>query len=236
LTISYDGSKFFGSQKQPGKNTVQDHLEDVLKRLGITSNTDFSGRTDKHVHASGQVVSCIVPIFWNDLTKLKDKLNYMLTSSIRISSISEVDKNFHARFSAKKRSYRYIISKKRLTAFNNNYMAYKDNLDLKSMQEAANEFIGIHDFEYFSKNGSEPISTIREIYSIKLYEYKDVIVLKFNANSYLRSQIRMIVDFLFKISSKKVSIEDLRNQLNKKKLVSWTLASPNGLYLSRINY
>ena len=160
----------------------------------------------------------------------------MLSSSIRIISIKEVPKEFHARFSATKRSYRYIISKKELTAFNSNYMAYKSSLDISLMKIAAKEFIGIHDFEYFSKNGSEPISTIREIYSIKIYEYKDIIVIKFNANSYLRSQIRMIVDFLFKISAKKLTLEDLRNQLNKKKLVSWTLAPPNGLYLSRINY
>ena len=160
----------------------------------------------------------------------------MLTHSIRVLSIYQVNNNFHARFSAKKRSYRYIISKKPLTAFNSNYMTYKGGLDLEIMKEAANEFIGIHDFEFFSKNGSEPISTIREIYSIKIYEYKNIIVIKFNANSYLRSQIRMIVDFLFKISDKKVSIEDLKNQLNKKKLVSWTLAPASGLYLSRINY
>jgi len=160
----------------------------------------------------------------------------MLIASIRVLSIQEVPDDFHARFSAKKRSYRYIISKKQLTAFNSSYMTFKDNLDLKLMQDAANNFVGIHDFEFFSKNGSEPLSTIREIYNIKIYEYKDIVIIKFKANSYLRSQIRMIVDFLLKISDQKVTIEDLKNQLNKKKLVSWTLASANGLYLSRINY
>ncbi|MCK5295123.1 MAG: tRNA pseudouridine(38-40) synthase TruA [Arcobacteraceae bacterium] len=236
LTISYDGSKFNGSQKQPNTITVQGELDNSLKQLGINSKTNFSGRTDKDVHASSQVVSCTIPTYWNDLNKLKSKLNHILHNSIKIKSIIEVDNNFHARFSAKKRSYRYIISKNRLTAFNCNYMHFKKDIDIKLLKKISSLFIGVHDFEYFSKKGSEPISTIREIYSIKIYEYKDLIVINFNANSYLRSQIRMIVDFLLKISDNKLTLEDLKNQLNKKKLVSWTLAPPNGLYLSRINY
>jgi tRNA pseudouridine38-40 synthase len=192
-------------------------LEVALKRLGIYSVTHFSGRTDKSVHSSGQVVSCLIPCYWNDINMLKDKLNNMLVKSIRILSIHKEDKEFHARFSAKKRSYRYIISKKELTAFNSNYMAYKPSLNLEKIKNAAKVLIGIHDFEFFCKKGSEPHSTIREIYSIKIYQYKDIVVIKFNANSYLRSQIRMMVDFLFKISSNKLSIDDLKDQLNKKK-------------------
>ena len=94
----------------------------------------------------------------------------------------------------------------------------------------------MHDFEYFSKKGSEPVSTIREIYDIKLYQHKEIYVLQFKANSYLRSQIRMMVDFMMKISSGKLTLDDLKKQLNKEKLVSWTLASPKGLYLSKISY
>jgi tRNA pseudouridine38-40 synthase len=97
-------------------------------------------------------------------------------------------------------------------------------------------FIGVHDFEYFCKTGSEPASTIREIYAIDFYKYNDLHILRFRANSYLRSQIRMMVDFIMKISSGKLTIEDLRKQLNKEKATSWTLASPNGLYLSKISY
>jgi tRNA pseudouridine38-40 synthase len=205
-------------------------------RLGINSKTDFSGRTDKYVHASGQVVSCDIPVYWKDLTKLQDRLNHLLDNSIRVLSIVFVHNSFHARFSAKTRSYRYIISNKQLNAFNHSYMTYKEHLNISKMKEAARFFIGIHDFEYFSKNGSEPLSTIREILSIKIYKHHNLTIIKFTANSYLRSQIRMIVDFLFKISDEKLTLKDLSNQLNKKKLVSWTLAPPNGLYLSRITY
>jgi tRNA pseudouridine38-40 synthase len=119
-----------------------------------------------------------------------------------------VDNDFHARFSAKKREYRYIISNKQLTPFNSKYLAYYTDIDVEKINSAIELFIGTHDFGYFSKKGSDPISTIREIYDIKFYEYKDVFVLNFKANSYLRSQIRMIVDFIMKISSGRLSLDD----------------------------
>ncbi len=236
IILSYDGSRYNGSQKQPNKNTVQDELENALNRLKINSKLAFSGRTDKDVHASGQVISLEIPDFWNNLTKLKDALSKQLSNSINIKSIIKVQDDFHARFSAKKRIYRYILSTKPTTAFNDRYLSYRSHINEAKIKEAMKYFTGIHDFEYFSKNGSDPKSTVREIYDIKFYKYKDFYIFKFKANSYLRSQIRMIVSFLLKISDGKVSIEDLKNQLQKKELVSWTLASANGLYLSRIIY
>lgn len=115
-------------------------------------------------------------------------------------------------------------------------MHYKQHINIDLIKEASRILIGVHDFEYFSKKGSEPISTIREIYNINIYFYKSKLIIKFDANSYLRSQIRMIVDFLLKISDAKLTIEDLKTQLSKQKLISWTLAPANGLYLSRITY
>jgi tRNA pseudouridine38-40 synthase len=236
LTISYDGSSFYGSQIQPDFDTVQSKIEEVLKILNIDTTLEFSGRTDRGVHAFRQVISCIVPKFWNNLEKLQITLNKTLPNSILIRSISFADDQFHARFSAKKREYRYLISTKKLTPFNQNYLGYYQVIKTEKIKEAIELLKGIHDFEYFSKTGSEPASTIREIYAIDFYKYKDLYILRFKANSYLRSQIRMMVDFIMKISSGKLTIEDLKKQLNKEKVVSWTLASPNGLYLSKISY
>ena len=236
IVFSYDGSKYNGSQTQPERNTVQDIFEEALKRLKIDSKLNLSGRTDKDVHATGQVASLLIPSFWQDLIKLKNTLSKQLPSSIQIKSIKEVDENFHARFSAKKRVYRYILSTKPTTAFNGNYLHYHQNINIKLIQEAMKLFIGTHNFEYFSKNGSEPKSTVREIYSVNFYKYKELYIFKFTANSYLRSQIRMMVDFLLKISDGKLTTNDLKNQLQKKEQVSWTLAPSNGLYLSRVFY
>ena len=236
LTISYDGSNFYGSQIQPDQETVQLKVEEVLLSLNIDTKLDFSGRTDKGVHAFRQVISCKIPSFWNDLRKLKETLNRQLDSSIYVRQLCEVENDFHARFSAKKREYRYLISKKQLTPFNSKYLSYYSDIDVEKINSAIELFIGVHDFEYFSKKGSDPVSTIREIYDIKFYEYKDIYVLNFQANSYLRSQIRMIVDFIMKISSGQLSLDNLKKQLKCEKLISWTLADASGLYLSKIFY
>jgi tRNA pseudouridine38-40 synthase len=236
LTISYDGTNYNGSQIQPDFPTIHSKLLEVFRVLNIDTTLDFSGRTDKGVHAFKQVVSCQIPDYWKNLTKLTLALNKQLPNSVHVRNIKSVPNDFHARFSAKKREYRYLLSTKKLSVFNANYLSYYENINEDKIKEAIRYFIGVHDFEYFSKKGSDPHSTIREIYNIRFYKYKDIYVLNFQANSYLRSQIRMIVDFIMKISSGKLTIEQLKEQLDKKKLISWTLAPSNGLYLSKIDY
>jgi len=236
ITLCYDGTSFYGSQIQPDFSSIHSTLLEVLQILNINTTLDFSGRTDKGVHAFRQVVSCQIPSFWKDLDKLQLVLNKQLPNSILVRDIQKVNDTFHARFSAYKREYRYLITNKKTTPFTANYRSFYKYIDEKKIKEAIRIFIGVHDFEFFSKKGSDPLSTIREIYAINFYKYKDVYVFNFQANSYLRSQIRMIVDFIMKISSGKLSIEDLKLQLSKKKLISWTLAPSNGLYLSKIHY
>ena len=236
ITISYDGTNYYGSQIQPDKTTIHSKILEVLNILNINSILDFSGRTDKGVHAFKQTISCNIPQYWSNLNKLKERMNKLLPDSIYVRAISNVKNDFHSRFSAVKREYRYLITDKPTTPFNTNYISFYKDINIKRIHDAIDMFVGIHDFAFFSKKGSEPVSTIREIYSIKFYKYKGIYILRFSANSYLRSQIRMMVDFIMKISSGKLTLEDLEKQLNKKKLVSWTLAPPNGLYLSKINY
>ena len=236
LTISYDGSFYYGSQIQPNHLTIHNILNEIFKKLNIKTTLNFSGRTDKGVHAFKQVVSCFIPNYWINLNKLKNTINKMLPNDIYVRSIYKVEDNFHARFSAKTREYRYLISTKPLTPFNSKYLAYYKNIDHDKIIEASNILIGTHNFKYFSKTGSDPHSTIRTILNIKLYNYKNIYIIKFTANSYLRSQIRMMVDFLMKISNDKLSTKDLKLQLSCKKNISTTLAPPSGLYLSKITY
>jgi len=236
IIISYDGTQFYGSQIQPDKKTIEFTLIKVLKIINIDTKLEFSGRTDKGVHAFKQAISCFIPKYWNNLKKLQQTVNKLLPNSILIRYISFVKDDFHARFSAKKREYRYLISSKQLTPFNSDFISYYPNINVKKINEAISYFIGQHNFKYFSKTGSEPISTVREIYKIRFYQYKDIYVLNFQANSYLRSQIRMMVDFIMKISEGKLTISDLEKQLKGEKLISWTLAPSNGLYLSKVIY
>ena len=235
IIISYDGSRFFGSQIQKDKITVQGELEKALKKLNITSKTIFAGRTDRGVHASNQVVNLLIPFFWSDLEKLKNKLNLIL-NHIKIKQIKKVDFNFNARFSAKKRVYRYIISKKELNPFNESYFYHEKQLNLKKLNEAMKLFVGKNDFFYFSKRGSEEKSSICKIYKAFVYEYKDYIIFYFEGNRFLRSQIRIMVNFLVQISKQNLTINDLKAQLDRKKLIFNKPIKPNGLYLAKIKY
>ena len=103
--IAYDGSTFFGSQKQANKNTVEDELLKAFKNINIDTKIVLSGRTDRDVHATGQVFNSFIPDYWEDLEKLKEILNNKLSKAVKIKKISKVNDNFHARFSAKKRVY-----------------------------------------------------------------------------------------------------------------------------------
>jgi tRNA pseudouridine38-40 synthase len=222
-------------QIQPNKKTVEGEILKTLKTININTKIYHSGRTDKGVHALNQVISFEIPDFW-DLEKLKKLLNKILYPSIYLKKINIAPYNFHPRFSAKKRSYRYIISKY-FTPFNAKYtLFYEKQINLKKINKALNIFTGKHDFEYFAKTGSDVNDYIREIYKAYAFEYKNFYIIKIEGNGFLRGQIRIIIDFLLKINEDKLSIEDLKKQLNKEKLISKHLAAPNGLYLERIWY
>ncbi|BAK74547.1 tRNA pseudouridine(38-40) synthase TruA [Arcobacter sp. L] len=234
--VAYDGSSYLGSQKQPNKNTIEDELLKAFKTLNIDTSIVLSGRTDKEVHATGQVFNCVIPDFWTDFFKLQEILNKRLPSSIQIRHIVKVNEDFHSRFHAKKRVYRYIITTKPTTPFNDKFITFVKSVDEKLLKEAIKEFIGVYDFKYFHKTGSDKDVTIREIFETAFYKYKDIYVFKFVANSYLRSQIRLMVGFLLAINDKRLTIEDLKIQLNCEKNLFKTPIKANGLYLAKIKY
>jgi tRNA pseudouridine38-40 synthase len=222
-------------QIQPNKKTVEGEIQKALNKINIKTKILHSGRTDRGVHALNQVISFEIPDFWN-LKKLKHLLNKILYPAIYFKKIQVAPPNFHPRFSAKKRSYRYIISK-HFTPFNAKYTLYYPNeINLELINNALKTLIGTHDFEYFAKTGSDVNNYIREIYKAYAFEYKNFYIIKIIGNGFLRGQIRIIMDFLLKINENKLSINDLAQQLNKEKLISKHLAKPNGLYLERIWY
>ena len=233
-TISYDGSKFYGLQIQPGKKTVIGQIEKALLKLNIKTSIKHAGRTDRGVHALNQVISFEAPTFW-EIEKLKKTLNKILMPEIMFKKI-EIKQNFHPRFDAKKRSYRYILSPY-TNPFIDNYITYYPyKIDTKLIKTALNILKGSHDFEYFAKTGSDVNNYIREIYDAYIIKYKNFHIIKIISNGFLRGQIRIIIDFLLKINENKLSLKDLELQLNKQKLINKHLAKPNGLYLERIWY
>lgn len=236
FTIEYDGSNFQGSQRQPNGKGVENNLANVLNFLKVDSRITLSGRTDSDVHASNQVFNAYFPEHFNDFEKLKRIFNNALCDEIRVKRIEKVSDDFNARFSAKKRVYRYIISKKELNAFNHKFFSYKKINNPNLLKEAIKVFEGTHNFEYFKKEGSDKKNFIKQVYETKFYEYKEFYIFKFKANSYLRTQIRLMVGFLLAIDDNKVSIEDLKAQLNKEKKIYNRPAIGNGLYLAKVIY
>jgi tRNA pseudouridine38-40 synthase len=237
VTLSYDGSKFNGYQIQnSGVKTVANKLDKILKSLKIDSKVHASGRTDTGVHATNQVIHFEIPDFWNDLQKLKYRLNQKSLPNIYVKDIKVVDKRFHARYSAKRRVYRYLISTKTPSVFLTPYTLFVPHIDKYLISEAIKYFEGKHDFEYFKKSKGSEKQSVRIIYNAKFYQHKDFYVFSFEANGYLRSQIRMMVHFLLEINDKRLTLGDLQEQLTLVKRHSTGVVIPNGLYLSRIKY
>ncbi len=238
LVYKYDGSMFYGFQRQPEKRTVQGEIERVLN-IVLKEEIDMisSGRTDRGVHALVQVSN-----FHTNSTIPLEKLRYILDRGlpldINIVAVEEVDLNFNSRFDAKSRGYRYIISWER-DPFRSRYETYVNKeIDREKFLEILQPLIGIHDFDNFRLSDCGSKTSIREIYSIdvvKLDEFR--IAIDILGSSFLKSQIRIIIgtalDVYFGVRKQDYLKEMLNNP--KKKFIK-KVADPNGLYLSKVNY
>jgi len=237
IIFSYDGSKFFGSQIQRyDKSTVMGTLQKALETLGIDRVAQPSGRTDRGVHALNQVCHLDVPSHFFNLYQLRNKLNHFVMPYIYIKKIAFVDCDFHARFSAKKRLYRYIISHKPYNPLFADYYSFMPTLKLDILNENIKEFEGTHDFKYFKKQGSITHTDTRTIFKAFAYQKNQYTIINFVGNSFLRSQIRIMCDFLFKIEKGELRKDDLKQQLKLQDRQQISLAPAEGLYLSRIYY
>lgn len=237
-TTVYDGSRFFGSQIQSGNTpTVMGRFEEALKSVGIFSTPLASGRTDSGVHALCQPISFDIPHYWeNELDKLKEHLNAKLAPNIKIKTLVAVSDDFHPRFSAKKRVYRYIVKLGEYTPFTADFMVFVTSLETDKLKEAIKLFEGEHDFALFRKNGSDEKSSVRVIYKTSLYRHRNLCIFVFEANSFLRSQIRLMMGALFDVSDGKIAVEQLKEQIDAKYRHTARIAPPNGLYLSKVFY
>lgn len=235
-TIAYDGRKFKGFQKQKStKNTITSNIEIALRSLGINDSIRGSGRTDAGVHATGQVIDFQVPPYWTDLKKLKIALNQKL-DHISIKRIEWVDDTFHARFSAKKRLYRYLFKTSTPSIFEQDYLSYYPPFNAEVLKEALKLFEGKHDFTNFIKTGSITHTNVREIYKTNYRKYKNYHIIYFEANGFLRSQVRMMVEGAMQVALNQWSKEALNKQLQLEEISMRKLAPAEGLYLAKITY
>lgn len=242
IKLSYDGSRFLGSQSQPNAMGVEDALRMALARVGISSGLVMSSRTDKGVHSLGQVAGVIAGECWQGREEwLKAQLNRHLPLSVRVVWLRKVDDEFHARFSARARSYRYFISTSQPSAFEGAYYSYFKELskfDFKRANELLKLFCGTHDFLAYMKAGSETKSSVRTIYQARCYPYKNTIVISLRANGFLRSQVRLIVSALLKALKMppQQATKAIANSLYNAKALTRMPAPAQGLYLVRVHY
>jgi len=239
LTITeYDGSRFFGSQIQAStKETVMGRLGEALESVGIFAAPLASGRTDSGVHALCQPITFDIPPYWeSELGKLRAHLNHKLAPYIKIKKITPVEDDFHPRFHAKKRVYRYALKIGEHDPFLSDYMTFVKALEMAKIEKAIKLFEGEHDFGLFKKNGSEEKSSVRIIYKASFYRRRDLYIFRFEANSFLRSQIRLMMGALLDISEGKITDEELKEQIEGTQRHTARIAPPNGLYLSKVFY
>jgi len=238
FTLSYNGSSYEGSQVQlHTKNTIMGRLYEALQSLNIHTKLHASGRTDAGVHAFRQTMHCELPSFFKDISRLKSLLNHKLPDSIRIRHLQECEETFHSRYSAKRRVYRYIMSDEISNPFEEAFITFiKVPINIVALKEATLMFEGEHDFSSFKKTGSNTSTNVRTIYKTRVYTYNNKTVLYFEANGFLRSQIRLMVAFILKVNEGALSITQLKEQLSNTKRHNTKPAPANGLYLSNIIY
>lgn len=239
-TVSYDGTNFFGFQKQPNARTVQGEIENGLKILhrGKDVKIHGSGRTDTFVHAIGQVFH-----FDTELTipdeRLPIALRSILPDDIYILKAETVANDFHARFHAIRKEYRYrILTTEQGDVFKRNFTYhYPYPLDIEAMNKAATHLIGTHDFTSFSSVRTDVEDKVRTIEQLQLKMEEDELVIRVVGNGFLRNMVRIIVGTLIHVGIGKMSSDDIPNILAaKSRDVAGPTAPGHGLYLWRVEY
>ena len=238
MKFSYDGTNFFGYQKQNDKRTVQGEIERVLniisnEKISISS----SGRTDALVHAVNQYahfdfetkMSC---------DQIKRALNSLLTGDIYIKDVKTVSCDFHARFDVKSKEYVYKINIGEYDPLSRNYIyQYNRNLNIEEMKKAIKLFEGLHNFKSFTKCNPNILDYDREIYETKIECVDNIIILTFKGNGFLRYMVRNMVGCLIEIGEGKRKVQDIITILKSEDRTKAGKTAPAcGLYLKDVYY
>ncbi|MEO5691642.1 MAG: tRNA pseudouridine(38-40) synthase TruA [Usitatibacter sp.] len=239
LGLEYDGSAFCGWQTQPGRCGVQDHLQAALSQLADTPiEVTAAGRTDTGVHAAAQVVHFDTGVVRETGSWIRGT-NTHLPPAARVLWSAEVAPEFHARYSARARTYRYLLVNAPVAPALLHAKAgwFHRPLDLDRMVEGAQSLLGTQDFSAFRDAQCQAKSPVREMSRVELARRGDLIVFTFTANAFLHHMIRNIVGSLVYVGAGRQEpgwIAQLLAQRDRRNAAP-TFA-PDGLYLSAIAY
>ena len=239
IRIAYDGSGYYGWQRQKGFVSVQEKIEDAISELmGQNITIRGSSRTDTGVHALAQGA-----VFDAETTIPMDRLPYAINSflpkDIVIWEAREVSEDFHPQYSVIDKTYIYKIQNSK---FRNpllyNYTDFEHyDLDINKMSEAAACFIGEYDFSAFCATGGQSKTKVRRIYSLDVSKEKDIISIKIRGNGFLYNMVRIIAGTLVEVGKGKIEpkeIKDIILSLDRSR--AGKTLSPNGLTLMEVNY
>lgn len=226
LILEYDGSKFFGFQRQPSRPTVQEALETALSKLFNRPMKILAaaGRTDSGVHALGQIVN-----FKTDsrlpLEKIQKGLNTLLPAAVAVKKIEAVPAGFHARYGAKWKTYRYEVlnSAVRAPLLNGKVYRFPYRLNFKVMCQAARSIVGRHDFKAFQAAGSKAKDSVRRVRRLSLKRKGERLQFQIEADGFLYHMVRNLVGTLLEVGRGALTLEDFREILKKR---SRPLAGP----------
>jgi tRNA pseudouridine38-40 synthase len=250
LLIQYDGTAYSGWQVQTLDVTIQGLIEGCLKKItGAAANVIAAGRTDAGVHAAGQV-ACFRTSSELSPAILQNALNALLPCDIRIMEVEEADKSFHARFSAERKSYVYLVSTGKIVSpFINRYVwRLPCRLDLAAMKEALSYLGGTHDFSSFRGSGCGAKTTVRTIYEASILKLSAVelvtlrlegefIKFRFEGDAFLRHMVRNMVGTVVEVGKGKIHPEEIIAiiESNDRKCAGPT-APAQGLFLECVAY
>jgi tRNA pseudouridine38-40 synthase len=239
LGVEYDGAAVFGWQRQREVPSVQEYLEKALSKVANQPiQVQCAGRTDAGVHATGQVVhfDCDAPRAERAWTL---GVNANLPDSVAVTWAQNVNEDFHARFSATHRRYRYIIhnSKMRPAILHHGVTHVHRPLNAEKMHEAAQALLGEQDFTSFRASLCQSKTPFRNVTNVDVYRQGRYVVIDIKANAFLHHMVRNITGSLIEIGAGEQPIEWIKQLLAQKdRSKAASTAKPNGLYLVDVTY
>jgi len=241
LTLAYDGTPFVGWQRQAHGVSIQGLVEEALARFdGAPVTVHGAGRTDAGVHALGQVASAQIAAS-HPPDVIARALNASLPPEVRVTSVEDAADEFHARFSARAKTYRYVIRNGPMASpFERAYVWHiQDALNRNAMREAAAVLVGTHDFGAFRSVGGEVRTTIRTITESGFTPQDDLGLLAYEitGDGFLRHMVRALVGTLVEIGrGQRPALSMAALLAGANRAAAGPTAPPQGLFLVRVVY
>lgn len=240
LIIAYDGTRYFGWEHQPDRETIQGKIETVLERMCGTDTVDVigAGRTDAGVHARAMVAHVRLDTAMT-ADEIRDYLNRYLPEDIAVREVKKAGERFHARYNAIGKTYRYTVyTGNSKPVFDRKYMTVLDySPDVDAMRAAAAFLMGKHDFKSFCGNGRMKKPTVRIVDQIEIRTQKDALTFTVHGNGFLQNMVRILVGTLLEVGRGAYPPEHVQEILEAKdRRMAGPTAPAAGLCLMKVDY